>query len=301
MFEAYPRQDDLQIFRMLNDLWEKLGIRERLIIAALACGSIFYLDSVTSATFLAAALYIPLAGLFYGIQSPSVFIGFCVVCTVLSAGASISDMEEADFINFAINRGVVTLVLYSTCFLIYRINLSSEVLRRLATTDPLTGTFNRRHYMELMAREQRRADRYNTIYSILMIDIDHFKRVNDTYGHQVGDQAIQAMADACKRIVRPTDIVARYGGEEFIVTLTHTDQTGSLKVAERLRESVAEIALPTEKGALSFTISIGLSTYVKKSAVEQIIGRADQALYRAKEGGRNRVCVEDPIGGAAPA
>jgi diguanylate cyclase (GGDEF)-like protein len=286
---------------MLSELWERVGIRERLIVAAIACGLIFYLDSVTSASFLAAALYIPLAGLFYGIESPVVFIGFCALCTILSAGASIPDMEEEDFVNFAINRGVVTVVLYSTCLLIYRINRSSQVLRRLATTDPLTGAFNRRHFMELMAREQRRADRYSTIYSILMIDIDHFKRVNDTYGHQVGDLAIQAMADACKRITRPTDIVARYGGEEFIVTLTHTEQAGALKVAERLREAVAEIAVPTEKGALSFTISVGVSTYEKKSTVDKIIGRADQALYKAKQGGRNRVCAEQPADGAAVA
>ncbi len=274
-------------------------MRERLIAAAVCMGLIYYLDSVTSATFLAAALYIPVAGLFYGVQSPSVFLGFCAVCTVLSAFATVSDVEETDFVNFAINRGVVTIVLYSTCLLIYRINRSSEVLRRLATTDPLTGAFNRRHFMELMAREQRRADRYATTYSVLMIDIDHFKRVNDTYGHQVGDHAIQAMAEACKRTTRPTDIVARYGGEEFIVTLTHTDQPGALKVAERLREAVAEIALPTEQGTLAFTISIGVSTYVTKSAVDQIIGRADHALYKAKQTGRNRVCVEEPVAEAA--
>ncbi len=283
-----------------DELWGRLGARDRLIGAALAIGLIFYLDSVTSATFLAAALYIPIAGLFYGLQSPSIFIGFCAICTVLSAAASLSEFNEADFLNFAINRGVVTIVLYSTCFLIYRINRSSEVLRRLATTDPLTGAFNRRHFMELMGREQRRADRYNTTYSILMIDIDHFKRVNDTYGHQVGDHAIQEMAEACRKTTRPTDIVARYGGEEFIVTLTHTDQPGAVKVAERLREAVAEIVMATDKGALSFTISIGISTYVKRSAVDQIIQRADQALYKAKQTGRNRVCVEDP-GDAQPA
>jgi diguanylate cyclase (GGDEF)-like protein len=284
-----------------DEMWSRIGVRERLIVAALAIGLIFYLDSVTSATFLAAALYIPIAGMFYGVQSPSIFIGFCAICTVLSGAASLSEFNEADFLNFAINRGVVTVVLYSTCLLIYRINRSSEVLRRLATTDPLTGAFNRRHFMELMGREQRRADRYNTIYSILMIDIDHFKRVNDTYGHQIGDHAIQAMAEACRRTTRPTDIVARYGGEEFIVTLTHTDQPGAVKVAERLREAVAEVALPTEKGVLQFTISIGISTYVKRSAVDQIIQRADQALYKAKETGRNRVCTEEPGAEPAPA
>jgi diguanylate cyclase (GGDEF)-like protein len=279
---------------LISDLLPKVGLRERLVVALLLCGFITYLDWVTSATFLASALYIPVVGLFYGVRSPSVFVGYAILCTIFSAIASISDFGEKDFVNFAINRGLVSLVMYSILFLMYRNNQSSEVLRRLATTDPLTNAFNRRHFMELMAREQRRADRYDTIYSILMIDIDHFKRVNDTYGHQVGDLAIQAMAEACKRTTRPTDFVGRYGGEEFIVTLTHTDQPGAVKVAERLREAVAEIALPTEQGALSFTVSIGISTYARKVMIDEVIARADRALYRAKESGRNRVCVEEP-------
>jgi diguanylate cyclase (GGDEF)-like protein len=284
----------------IDALWSRVGLRERVIAALLLCGLIFYADSVTAATFLAAALYIPVAGIFYGVRSPSVFIGFCILCTALSAGASLSDFDEADFLNFAINRGVVTLVLFSTCLLIYRNNKSSEVLRVLATTDPLTGTFNRRYFMELMAREQRRADRYDAVYAILMVDIDHFKRVNDTYGHQVGDRAIQAMAEACKKATRPTDVVARYGGEEFIVSLTHTNLAGAAKVAERLREAVSQIAIPTDRQALSFTISIGVGSYARGSSIEHIIGRADQALYRAKAGGRNRVCLEEPADGAVP-
>jgi diguanylate cyclase (GGDEF)-like protein len=277
--------------------WTFLGLRGRVGTALALTAAVFYIDLVTSANFLAVALYIPIAGLFFGLKSPSVFIGYCVLCTVLSVVTTI-DEAGVDFENLAANRIVVALVLYSVSLLIYRNSLSADVLRRLATTDPLTGTFNRRHFMDLMAREQRRADRYGAIYSLLMVDIDHFKKVNDTYGHQVGDQAIQAMADACKKLMRPTDIVARYGGEEFIITLTHTDLAGALKVAERLRLAVADIALPTEQGALGFTISIGVSTYAKASRLEQIIAAADHALYAAKAGGRNRVCSEAT---AAPA
>ncbi len=277
--------------------WAYLGLRGRVGIALALTVAVFYIDLVTSANFLAVALYIPIAGLFFGLKSPSVFIGYCVVCTVLSVVTTI-DEAGVDIENLAANRIVVALVLYSVSLLIYRNSLSADVLRRLATTDPLTGTFNRRHFMDLMAREQRRADRYGAIYSLLMVDIDHFKKVNDTYGHQVGDQAIQAMADACKKLMRPTDIVARYGGEEFIITLTHTDLTGALKVAERLRQAVADIVLPAEQGAFGFTISVGVSTYAKASRLEQIIAAADHALYAAKAGGRNRVCSEDT---AAPA
>ncbi len=279
---------------------DRFGVRERVVTALLLAGLVFYLDFATAATFLAAALYIPIVGLFYGINSPSIYFGYAVICTVLNAVTSIDEVSDIDLDSLLTNRGMAALVLYSVCFLVYRNSLSADVLRRLATTDPLTGAFNRRHFMELMTREQRRADRYGAIYSVLMIDIDHFKRVNDTYGHQVGDLAIQAMANACQRMMRPTDIVARYGGEEFIITLTHTDLQGAVKVAERLRQSVSEIAVQTDRGPLSFTISIGVSTYKKPSKLDQVIGTADQALYAAKEGGRNRVCSDAATPASAP-
>ena len=275
---------------IFSNVLDRLGLRERVVVALTLAALVFYLDFVTSATFLAAALYIPIVGLFYGINSPSVYLGYAVICTILNVVASLDEMNNLHLENLETNRLMAALVLYSVCFLVYRNNLSADVLRRLATTDPLTGAFNRRHYMELMGREQRRADRYGTTYCVLMIDIDHFKRVNDTYGHQVGDLAIQAMAQACQKMMRPTDIVARYGGEEFIVTLTHTEQAPAVKVADRLREAVAAIVLPTEREPLTFTISVGVSSYTKGMRLDQIIGVADHALYAAKQGGRNRVC-----------
>ena len=286
----------------LDAILGKLGLHGRLLAAAALAGLVFYLDFETSASFLAVALYIPIATLFYGLRSPSIFIGYSLLATVLSALSTLDDFGDLEIENLAANRMLAAVVLYSVCFLIYRNSLSAYALRRLATTDPLTGTFNRRHFMDLMVREQRRADRYGTAYSVLMIDIDHFKHINDTYGHQVGDQAIQAMAEACKRLMRPTDIVARYGGEEFIISLTHTEANGAIKVAERLRQAVAEIALQTEHGTLQFTISIGVSAYAKPSRLEQIIGAADEALYAAKRGGRNRVCLgAGPTLAAVPA
>jgi diguanylate cyclase (GGDEF)-like protein len=279
----------------LAELFHRHGAGGRVVVALVLSVLIFYVDWMTSDTFAAAGLYVLVAALFYGLRSRAIFIGYGILGAALTFAASVPDFDQPDFLNFAINRGLITAALVSTLLLLYHNNRSSEVLRRLATTDPLTGAYNRRHFMELMAREQRRADRYATVYSILMIDIDHFKRVNDTYGHQVGDQAIQAMAEACRKTTRPTDVVARYGGEEFVIALTHTELDRAVKVAERLRQAVAQISLGTDHGVLSFSASIGVSTYVDTSNIEQLIARADQALYKAKHAGRNRVCIEEPL------
>jgi diguanylate cyclase (GGDEF)-like protein len=284
----------------LDALLTKIGVRERVAAAVAISILIVYLDFQTAATLVSAVMYIPVAGLLYGVRRASVYFGFAAICTICSAITSLTDVHESDFDNMMINRGMSAVVLYAICFLIYRNSQSAHVLRRLATTDSLTGAYNRRHFMDLMAREQRRAERYNVVYSVLMIDIDHFKQVNDTFGHQIGDLAIQAMAEACKKAVRPTDIVARYGGEEFIVTLTHTDRAGALRVAERVRGAVSEVVLTTPQGELRFTISIGVGTYTKQSVLDQIIGAADAALYKAKTSGRNRVCA-DGEPDAAPA
>jgi diguanylate cyclase (GGDEF)-like protein len=276
---------------LLDRVNEKFGLTSRLALALVLTGVIFYIDLVTEADLVAAMLYVSICGLLYSIRSPVIHLAFCALCTLLNAIAGFYELNYVDFDNVVFNRVIATIVLYSVSFLLYRNSLSESVLKRLATTDPLTGALNRRHFMELMSREQRRAERYNAVFSVLMIDIDHFKRVNDTHGHQIGDQAIQAMSGACVKALRPTDLLARYGGEEFIITLTHTDQVGAAKVAERLREAVTEIALPTEQGVLKFTISIGVSTFFKRSLLEEVIGRADQALYQAKTSGRNRVCL----------
>ncbi len=293
----------MQIEALIEGFRDRFGLATRLGLAALAVAAIFYTDLVTESDLVAGMLYVSVCGLLYSLRSPAVHVGFCLLCTALNAIAGYVEWNYYDYENVVFNRVLATLVLYSVSFLLYRNTLSENVLKRLATTDPLTGALNRRHFMELMAREQRRAERYDAVFSVLMVDIDHFKRVNDTYGHQIGDLAIQAMSQACVKALRPTDLLARYGGEEFIITLTHTDQPGAAKVAERLRESVAQIELQTgEQGVLKFTISVGVSTFYKRSLLEEVIARADQALYQAKTSGRNRVCLApDTKSGLAPA
>ncbi len=163
-------------------------------------------------------------------------------------------------------------------------------LRRLATTDALTGIFNRRHFMATATIEAERARRHHRSLAGLMLDIDHFKRINDSFGHPVGDVAIKAMAAACTEAIRTVDTLGRLGGEEFAVILPDTELETALAVAERIRLAIGAIAIATDKGTVRFTTSIGVAQLSQEnSSVESLLSRADAALYAAKNGGRNKV------------
>jgi diguanylate cyclase (GGDEF)-like protein len=168
-----------------------------------------------------------------------------------------------------------------------------QELERLSQIDALTGLANRRHFMALAEQELSRAARYGGPLSVFMMDIDHFKVVNDTYGHQTGDLVLQQLGSLCRETLREIDRVGRIGGEEFAVILPHTDGVRALEVAERLRQAVARCEVALEKGLpLHFTLSIGVTTLVGIGAnIDTLLGQADSALYEAKRGGRNRVCM----------
>lgn len=166
-----------------------------------------------------------------------------------------------------------------------------EELARLAHTDPLTGLMNRRHFRLLADQEFSRAMRTHQRLFMMMLDIDHFKRVNDTHGHDVGDQALVAIADVLRNGIRDMDILARWGGEEFLVLLPETNLTGAMLIAERIRQQVSQIKLPKIPEGL--TISIGLCEAVPGMELKTVTNLADRALYQAKANGRNRtVCYK---------
>jgi diguanylate cyclase (GGDEF)-like protein len=170
---------------------------------------------------------------------------------------------------------------------------TEEKLRQQATADPLTGIFNRRHFFELAEKELARSRRYSRPLSVLIFDIDHFKKVNDTYGHAVGDQALCTLVAECQAGLRENDVFARYGGEEFIILLPESDLEQAGQMAERIRMRLAGTA-PLEVGAASvpLTASFGVSSLDDESlSLDELILRADSALYDAKEAGRNRVSV----------
>ena len=165
-------------------------------------------------------------------------------------------------------------------------------LKRRLTTDHLTGVSNRAHFFELAERETVRCRRDGVSAALLMLDIDHFKTVNDTFGHAAGDQALKTVSAACGRALQPQDTLARLGGEEFVVLLPSTDLRRAGEVAERLRAMVAALEIVTPSGTFAVTASFGCSLLDDRTAgVAVALAAADRALYAAKRGGRNRVAL----------
>ncbi len=166
-------------------------------------------------------------------------------------------------------------------------------LEQLAHTDPLTQLLNRRALTERIVAEMERALRYDFTLALLMIDLDHFKRVNDTWGHLVGDDVLRDLGQLLARIVRVSDIAARYGGEEFLVLLPETEDSGAFSFAERIREAIEDFPFARDslEQPLKLTASIGVAVFpaARIENVEDLFARADAALYRAKAEGRNRV------------
>ncbi len=197
-----------------------------------------------------------------------------------------SAIESANFV-----VGVGAFVLGSFGLLVLHRERAEQALRQLATRDSLTELFNRRHFFELTERALAAAQRRQRPVALLMVDIDHFKRINDTHGHLVGDEVLRDFAQVAGAGLRTEDLVARFGGEEFVVLLPETSREAAWAAAERLRCAV-ELR---EVGAarVRYTVSIGLCTLAPATPLAEMLCCADRALYRAKAGGRNRSVASD--------
>ena len=172
-----------------------------------------------------------------------------------------------------------------------RYQLEQE-LRRQAYTDPLTGVYNRRHFFELSDRHMRQAARTQQPIAVCMIDIDHFKTINDTHGHEVGDRVLVTVSRLCSESLRPIDLFARMGGEEFALLLPNTSHTEALAVANRIRETLSSLRIGLPDGqSIAVTVSIGVASgFGTEETLDQLLRQADARLYTAKQHGRNRVC-----------
>lgn len=203
-----------------------------------------------------------------------------------------SRSSEVFFYAMMLTQCMINVVLFGA---FYSTLLFDEIHRHQenALTDPLTGLYNRRYFFEQANKFLKAATRHHFPISIVICDLDHFKQINDNYGHAAGDEAICKFAEQMRDVVREDDLVARYGGEEFIAMLPRTAVEGAEILADRLRKQTADIALSSKGQTVTLTASFGVTSLDHYMDIEMCIQAADRALYRAKRNGRNQVCCDD--------
>lgn len=194
------------------------------------------------------------------------------------------------FSNYEISR-VETIL----CCLVYPLKnaLAYREALSCAHTDPLTGINNRVAMEDCIHREWELAHRQRTSLSLMLLDLDHFKQINDTHGHACGDKVLKSVADCLRNTARASDMIYRYGGEEFVIVLSNTDRNGALLLAERIRIAIENLGIEWEGTQLSLTASSGVACVKPDCSVNNLLNDADSAMYRAKANGRNQVVAAD--------
>lgn len=187
---------------------------------------------------------------------------------------------------------VAAPVAYAGFTLLLKVVESKRRIEKLSRTDELTNLYNRRYFMELARRELALGARYGTPVAMLMLDMDDFKRVNNSFGHKAGDEVLLACAHIVEGTIRLTDIIGRYGGDEFLVLAPNTDSAGAGELAERIRLAFAKTPILAAEQAVHLTVSIGaVSAEGRASSMDELLQAADHALYQAKHQGRNRIVM----------
>ena len=219
-------------------------------------------------------------------------IALIAACYLWLTEASGQDSATLYFAGLAAQFAPMILVAYVTTMLASDIRRALGHIKMLSEKDELTGVLNMRAFTSAVDRVSRQSARYNHPYTILMIDSDSLKVVNDEYGHQAGNRLLQLLVQCAQAQLRETDILARYGGDEFIVMLPETTAAGAESLATRLRQRVEAALLATRERPVTSTVSIGIAAYPEHGAsLEAVIERADQAMYASKEAGKNRVTI----------
>jgi len=196
----------------------------------------------------------------------------------------------AGFSDFMTRFAPFLIIAYVTTMLAADIKRSKDMLRLLSETDEMTSLQNKRSFNESLSKEIKKAARYSRKFSILLIDADNLKDVNDNYGHGAGDQLIKVLANTMKESLRTSDVIARIGGDEFVVLLPEADQTHALEAGERIRSATENTSFDREGRRVDMTVSIGIASYPDDGeSLEGIMENADRALYKSKKTGRNRV------------
>ena len=269
------------------------------------------------------ALMLAFVILIFGIFNATtvILIKSCVFAAVIFGAAMLrvanepgipSEQVDLQLVNFI----VLLIVLVSVCMLVTQLNALREKSKtrklelthalarigELATRDELTGLFNRRHMLEQLNTESQRSNRSNRVFCIGVIDVDHFKSVNDLHGHGVGDQVLTGITAAITAGLRETDVIARWGGEEFLVMFTDTDSETAAAVLSRIQQALRHTVVSASTANLRVSFSAGVTLYEKGERLSEAIDRADRALYLAKANGRNRtvrLTPDQPMGLAA--
>ncbi len=229
----------------------------------------------------------------------ALYAAVCALPVIALAGY----LALGDAVALAATAGAAALVVViawvgADCFVLRPMRVLTEELTQEAMTDPLTGLYNRRFFDDALTREIAAAQRRRTPFSVAMLDIDHFKNVNDTWGHDAGDAVLQALARMLTKGVRGSDIAARYGGEEFALLLPDTTIAVAAERADVLRRELEAQPIDYEGRRIPITASFGIAQYgARASEPAAIMKAADDAMYAAKGAGRNKVAVADPASG----
>ncbi len=209
-----------------------------------------------------------------------------------------SMQQSITIVPYDIEKKYVCLYIYDNtklCETNYKLEKLNDELKDLSNRDPMTHLYNRRYFSEISDKILSLSMRNGTDLSIIILDIDKFKNINDTYGHAVGDKVIISLANNLEKNIRESDVVARFGGEEFVILLNNTNLENSVLIAEKIRKKIEDIEIIDGDNILKFTASFGVAKYedtLDSEKIEHTLKRADNALYIAKENGRNQVMVD---------
>jgi diguanylate cyclase (GGDEF)-like protein len=218
----------------------------------------------------------------------------CLLMTLFGVGHDV--LVLGMLISVVVPAIVAPLATHFVVQLLFELERARGGLLQMATHDSLTQVYNRHYFMQCLANEVARAERDGGPLSLLMIDADEFKAINDRYGHALGDDVLREVARACMATLRPYDVLARYGGEEFVVLMPATSLAQACDIAERIRATVAALRIATKTGGtLGVTVSLGVGPWTSgDSGYQPMLQRADAALYAAKHDGRNRWATTPP-------
>ena len=231
------------------------------------------------------------------VTAAAVAASLCItfLCSYLLAGEWLPGLNGL-FIATLAPLLIAPCASYVNISLAYRLRLANERLRSLSETDSLTGTLNRRRFVEVAERELSLASRHGVPTSVVLMDFDYFKDINDQYGHAVGDQALVHAIDVIRSVIRESDVLARFGGEEFILLLPHTTRRGALNLAARILQQVRETPIELPEATLRITLSAGSVTCeASETPLDLMMSRADELLYKSKQLGRDRCSAETLI------